>query len=131
VGSSESVDLRVAADLSAPANARRGVAALCPSADDEPLWGDVLLIVSELVTNCIRHARLRADDWIQVRVALAPAGVRLDVCDPGVGFTPSQPRPRAPDELGGRGLLLVDMIANRWGVESGRRTRVWAEIDRV
>jgi anti-sigma regulatory factor (Ser/Thr protein kinase) len=124
------IDLCVPADIEAPATARRGVSALGTYADD-PLMGDVLLLVSELVTNCVRHARLRAEDWIRVRVALRPGSVRLDVCDAGVGFTPARPRPRSPDEIGGRGLLLVDMIANRWGVETDGRTRVWAEIDRT
>ena len=124
------IDLCVPADVEAPATARRGVSALGRYADD-PLMGDVLLLVSELVTNCVRHARLRAEDWIRVRVALKPAAVRLEVCDAGIGFTPARPRPRGPDEIGGRGLLLVDMIANRWGVESDGCTRVWAEIDRA
>jgi anti-sigma regulatory factor (Ser/Thr protein kinase) len=124
------IDLCVPADMGAPATARRGVSALCPYAED-PLMGDVLLLVSELVTNCVRHARLKPEDWIRVRVDLAPGAVRLDVCDAGVGFTPSRPRPRAPEELGGRGLLLVDRIADRCGVDSGGRTRVWAEIDRI
>jgi anti-sigma regulatory factor (Ser/Thr protein kinase) len=124
------VDLCVPADLGAPASARRGVSALCPYAED-PLMGDLMLLVSELVTNCVRHARLTPEDWIRIRIALAPDGVRLDVCDPGVGFTPSRPRQRASEEIGGHGLLLVDQIADRWGVESGVRTRVWAEIDRI
>jgi anti-sigma regulatory factor (Ser/Thr protein kinase) len=123
------IDIRVPAEVAAPAIARRGVAALCPYAED-PLMGDLLLLVSELVTNSVRHGALSARDWIHIRVALDPAGARLDVCDPGVGFTPSAPRPRGPDELGGRGLFLVDRIAARWGVELGPRTRVWAEIDR-
>jgi anti-sigma regulatory factor (Ser/Thr protein kinase) len=124
------IDIRVPAEVAAPAIVRRGVAALGPYAED-PLMGDLLLLVSELVTNSIRHGDLGEEDWIHVRVAVDEAGACLEVCDSGVGFTPSAPRRRGPDELGGRGLFLVDRIAARWGVESGRRTRVWAEIERT
>ncbi len=56
--------------------------------------------------------------------------MRVEVADPGgEGFAkPSVSRPPPPDALGGRGLLIVDRVATRWGVETGRPTRVWFEL---
>ena len=54
--------------------------------------------------------------------------MRVEVSDGGGGFEPhARTRPR--DEPGGWGLHLVDSLADRWGVETGRRTRVWFEIE--
>ena len=89
---------------------------------------DIRLLVSELVSNSVRHSGAPG-----ARVVLDVTGeggrVRVEVTDGGRGFEP-RPRARAPDEVGGWGLHLVDRIATRWGVQTGRRTRVWFEIDR-
>jgi anti-sigma regulatory factor (Ser/Thr protein kinase) len=89
---------------------------------------DIRLLVSELVTNSVRHAGAERE---LVRLAVASLGstVRVEVSDGGTGFEPVV-RDKAQDEVGGWGLHLVDSLADRWGVETGRRTRVWFEIDR-
>jgi hypothetical protein len=56
----------------------------------------------------------------------SPDKVRVEVADPGPGFEPEV----EPREFGGFGFLLVDKIADRWGVLSDRGSRVWFEIDR-
>lgn len=88
---------------------------------------DIRLLVSELVTNSVRHsgapgARVRLD------VVGDADSVRVEVSDGGRGFEP-RARSKAHDEVGGWGLHLVERIATRWGVQTGRRTRVWFEID--
>jgi anti-sigma regulatory factor (Ser/Thr protein kinase) len=87
---------------------------------------DLRLLVTELVTNSVRHAETAA---VRLRVMVAGDVVRVEVTDAGRGFIPS---PRAPTETreGGWGLYLVDRLADRWGVAREGITRVWFEIGR-
>ena len=55
--------------------------------------------------------------------------LRVEVHDPGGGFVPSAPSPD-PARPSGWGLYLVAELADRWGVDSDERTRVWFELDR-
>jgi serine/threonine-protein kinase RsbW len=87
----------------------------------------VKLLVTELVTNSFRHARVGHDDQIELRVLATPRFVRVEVADPGPGFEPDPPQP-GPE--GGFGLLLVDELSDRWGVASREPCRVWFELDR-
>ena len=90
---------------------------------------DVRLVVSELVTNSIRHAELSPNDKISLSVAVSAGSVRGRVCDPGSGFKAgSELRPR-PGLKGGWGLPIVERISDRWGVERNSRSCVWFEID--
>jgi anti-sigma regulatory factor (Ser/Thr protein kinase) len=92
------------------------------------LYGNVRLLVSELVTNSIRHARTTAEE-VELRVAVFPDRLRVEVSDRGAGFNR---RARTPDRdsASGWGLYLVDQLADRWGVSRDAGTRVWFEIDR-
>jgi len=111
------------------AQARRAV-----EDDDVPedLLDDVRLVLSELVTNSLRHSDLRQGGWIGVRTLRRPGGVRVEVCDPGPGFPPPPPLPRSSSPFGGRGLLIVDRLASRWGAHrtADGRWEVWADLDR-
>jgi anti-sigma regulatory factor (Ser/Thr protein kinase) len=93
---------------------------------------DLRLLVSELVTNSVRHAGQGPEGWVDVRVSTDGRGVRVEVCDPGPGFR-QRKRTTAPqaDRTSGRGLYLVAQIADRWGVHRDEATRVWFEIDRA
>ncbi|WP_266582201.1 ATP-binding protein [Streptomyces sp. NBC_00365] len=100
-------------------------------------WGvsqDVLesaeLVLSELVTNALR-VRVPSDRQVGARIArsLEDGLLRLEVSDAGSG----RPEVQAPgdEETGGRGLLLVEALAHRWGVEErtgGIGKTVWAEL---
>ena len=89
----------------------------------------VRLVVSELVTNSVRHAAISPDEQISLAVVISDGSVRGRVCDPGPGFEkPSQPRPRT-DLSGGWGLPIVERISDRWGVERNGCACVWFEID--
>jgi anti-sigma regulatory factor (Ser/Thr protein kinase) len=80
--------------------------------------------VSEVVTNAIRHGDADTAPWLELE--LAGGRVLASVHDAGPGFdAPSRPQASA---AGGWGLLLVDALAERWGVERGPRTRVWFEF---
>lgn len=92
-------------------------------------WGrdlfvdDLSLVVTELVANAVRHAGTE----LEVRLINLEDGIRLEVHD---GSTrPLRPRPASLVEEGGRGLMLVDALASRYGVEGepdGKR--VWVEM---
>ena len=93
--------------------------------------GDVMLLISELVTNAVRHAISgRGEDTVSVALGVATACLRIEVCDPGTGFAIEGVDRCAPDEPEGRGLRIVDAIALRWGASHGGRHCVWLEIQR-
>jgi anti-sigma regulatory factor (Ser/Thr protein kinase) len=90
---------------------------------------DLRLLVSEVVTNSVRHAGLGPDDSVEVRVRAEPGRVRAEVFDAGPGFRAPNGDPAA-GAGSGWGLFLVERVADRWGVDRvGGRTRVWFEID--
>ncbi len=90
---------------------------------------DVRLVVSELVTNSIRHAELSPNDKISLSVAVSAGSVRGRVCDPGSGFKADSELRLRPGLKGGWGLPIVERISDRWGVERNSRSCVWFEID--
>jgi anti-sigma regulatory factor (Ser/Thr protein kinase) len=90
---------------------------------------DVRLLVSELVTNAVRHANLGGSDVIDLVIDLADHTLRVEVHDPGGGFVPTAPSPD-PARPSGWGLYLVAELADRWGVDSDQTTLVWFELDR-
>lgn len=122
------IDLKLAPNAETILEARHALdrlAGLLPPAKLE----DVRLVVSELVTNSILHARLSPNDRISLTVAVSAGSVSGRVCDPGSGFeAPSEPCPR-PDLRGGWGLPIVETISDRWGVERNNHACVWFEID--
>jgi anti-sigma regulatory factor (Ser/Thr protein kinase) len=89
---------------------------------------DATLLVSELVTNAVRHAPRAGFPEIELRLKLDPERVRVVVSDPGAGFV-AEPRLPTASESSGWGLYLVDRIADRWGVITKDRSEVWFEID--
>ena len=94
------------------------------------LLEDVRLLVSELVTNSLRHAGLGPRDSIRLRVTATRETVRVEVTDGGPGFRPGQPAPNLY-HTSGWGLYLVDQLSDRWSVDVGEATMVWFEIDTV
>ncbi|MBV2357748.1 ATP-binding protein [Streptomyces sp. J2-1] len=98
---------------------------------DEPVAETVILLVSELVTNAVVHT----DRPSLLRLFLPDAApgamppVRLEVADTST----RAPVPRCADDdaTGGRGLALVDCLADRWGWNAeGTGKNIWCELDR-
>ena len=85
------------------------------------------LIVSELVTNALRHGA--EGEQIDLAVTPKPEFLCVQVTDDGPGIAP-RPRALETDEEGGFGLFFVEQLTRRWGVtRENRRTRVWFELD--
>ena len=91
---------------------------------------DLKLLVSEVVTNAVRHGGARKGEHIDFRIALTRDHVRLEVRDPGPGFHDIMPELPATDRGGGYGLYFVDLYADAWGVTGEEGTCVWFEVPR-
>jgi anti-sigma regulatory factor (Ser/Thr protein kinase) len=92
-------------------------------------YSDLRLLVSELVTNSVRHARLGPGDRIRLQVEISDRVLRVEVSDPGEGFVANIPEPGARGP-GGWGLFLTERLADRWGIDrDGEWTTVWLERD--
>jgi anti-sigma regulatory factor (Ser/Thr protein kinase) len=117
------IELRGGAHAPALARARLGELLGARLSEDDLF--DVIVLVSELVTNAVRHGGAGGRDTIVLRLALAAGVLRIEVCDGGPGFTPPAVlRPRA--EGGGNGLILVQRLSSSWGVSRGGSC-VWFE----
>ena len=121
------MQLSLPVDASTPGVAQTALGEQGLSVPDRVL-PDLQLLVSELVTNSVRHADLVPGQRIELRVAVAPGMVRVEVEDPGPGFTPT-PRRSGERRDDGWGLYLVEHIADRWGVVDGPPSIVWFEMD--
>ncbi|MES4886641.1 ATP-binding protein [Streptomyces sp. NPDC096012] len=102
-------------------------------AADEPLAENLILLVSELVTNAVVHtgrpAVLRLSLPGQVTGTAPSVTVRVEVTD--ASSRAPVPRCAAGDATGGRGLALVDCLADRWGWSpEGAGKSIWCELDR-
>ena len=90
----------------------------------EPLAWRVELVVTELTTNAVRHARTL------FTVAMTWDGCRLRIEVSDAHPVPPVLREHPPPEaLGGRGLLLVEQIADRWGYDPHERGKtIWCDL---
>jgi anti-sigma regulatory factor (Ser/Thr protein kinase) len=96
------------------------------------LLSDVVAVVAELVGNAVRHAGPLPGGVVRVawRVRESSVGnaVEVRVTDGGAAALPV-PRTAGPEEVDGRGLTIVEALADRWGVErDGLGQSVWAEL---
>jgi anti-sigma regulatory factor (Ser/Thr protein kinase) len=123
--------MRLGSGPDAAAEARRAIAQL--RADlDPPLMETLRLLVTELVTNSVRHTNC---DSLMLRVAVGKSAVLTEVADDGAVFDPAAhalAEEEARDAEGGWGLFLVERLARDWGVkDDGRSKRVWFELARA
>ena len=119
--------LTLTAEPSAAGAARAWVSSVAASLVARPRRGDLELVVSEIVTNALRHGLQGGS----ILVAATPKETFLcvQVTDDGPGLVP-RPGAMASDEHGGFGLFLVERLTRRWGVtRENEQTRVWFEFD--
>ena len=91
---------------------------------------DASLILSELISNALRHASPLPGGLVRVSWRLSGDCVEIAVGDGGGPTAPAVNKPAA-GALGGRGLGIVDRLSLRWGVyarQDGGETTVWAEL---
>ncbi|MFF9756159.1 ATP-binding protein [Streptomyces sp. NPDC014344] len=85
-------------------------------------------VVAELAANAVTHGRVPGRDF-RLRFHVVDHTLRIEVTDARGDHVPRR-RPASPDAESGRGLCLVDALADRWGVSEDRfpRKTVWAEL---
>ena len=123
-GFDPTVDETIESSHEAPAIARRCVGRLAAHIEAS-LLRDMQLLVSEIVTNSIRHSG--SDDPIRLRVWTRRSGLKVEIADGGYGFEAGSVGSGDYAE-GGRGLMIVDALADRWGVSHDARAHVWFEL---
>ena len=94
---------------------------------DPVMLSDVRLLVSEVVTNSVKHAGAGPDESITMEVTISPDAVRIEVRDLGEGFEPPTPSTDTEKDSGW-GLFLVEQLADDWGVRAESGTCVWFEL---
>jgi anti-sigma regulatory factor (Ser/Thr protein kinase) len=108
----------------APGDARRALRNLCADHVESEILVDAELLVSELVTNAIRHGK----GDISLCALIDDDRLVVEVIDQGSGFERDLRRDDF-EQIGGWGLDIVDDISSRWGVHEGT-THVWFELER-
>lgn len=124
-GGTDLARLELTALPDAAAGARAFVRSVLWSLGADWALDDATLVCSELVTNALLHAR--TDFTVEIQVN--DHGVRIQVVD-GNLRAPSRPE-IPPIATSGRGLLLVEALSAKWGVELREDGKaVWADLDR-
>ncbi|MFF8914485.1 ATP-binding protein [Streptomyces sp. NPDC015032] len=103
----------------------------CGSPYDSETARTVALVTAELSANAVAHGRLPGRDF-RLTLLLLPRVVRIEVTDTRPERLPAVPAagPASADVTSGRGLLLVEAYADRWGctVRDAYTKTVWAEV---
>ena len=124
------MELSLAPTSAAPATARAAVTTwLARHSRDAVLIEIALLLVSELVTNSVRHAGLAAGASLRLNASLDATTLRLELRDDGTGGTVERRTPKRSEDTGGYGLDLVERLSSGWGVDrDADGTTVWLEL---
>lgn len=107
---------------------RRITADLAAAGVPEASVGDAVLVLSELLSNAIRHARPLPGAIVEVAWRLEPGAIEVAVSD---GGAPTRPAPThaALSALGGRGLDIVEYLSAAWGIQTTEPgLTVWAVL---
>ncbi|MET9364864.1 ATP-binding protein [Streptomyces sp. NPDC006632] len=113
------------ADLAAVRDIRRALRELLVSSRHSGAADVAELLTSELLTNALIHT----DRGAVVTAVVSTSGLRVEVKD-FVAELPTPYRPSCDDGTHGRGLLLVEALADAWGVQEHDRGKVvWFELD--
>ena len=89
----------------------------------------IRLLVSELLTNAVKHGVRSENVRVRFAVEVVDLYVRVEVGDRGRGFAVDEVRMPAHDSDSGRGLAFLDALATRWGVIRNGESCVWFEFE--
>jgi serine/threonine-protein kinase RsbW len=129
----ERVEVELSQERTAPARARAELRHAVRGWLSEEDAATATLLVSELVTNAVIHPDWDPGGSVGLRITTYADRLRVEVTDSGPGFDVERLR-RRPALTGGQGLLVVDGLASRWGIDRVRvdgelRFLVWFELD--
>ena len=124
---STEVRIELAGDLRAPGLARSAAAGAIGDLP-EHVRDAAMLLISEVVTNAVRHGCSGPEDRVGLFVGRPGGVLRVEVRDPGHGLPHGSTGDDDPLRESGWGLVMVDRLASRWGIERGP-SRVWFELD--
>jgi anti-sigma regulatory factor (Ser/Thr protein kinase) len=120
------VEIRVPLTAAAASSIRHAIADALAGHVPNRTVADAQLVLSELVTNSVRHAGLDSDAVLRIVASLSKGVLRLEVADDGrSGAVAARPPTIAG---GGFGLNVVEMLSRAWGVDREGATRVWVEM---
>jgi serine/threonine-protein kinase RsbW len=111
----------------AAGHARRVLARWLADTVPSDRLGDMQLLVTEIVANCVRHGRVGEDGEIDLLVKLDTNVARVEVRDTGIQ---ADPRLKTPDLSGGGGfgMVLVERMSSAWGVDHEPTVVMWFEL---
>jgi anti-sigma regulatory factor (Ser/Thr protein kinase) len=120
------LELYLPAEESAIMQARRAIEHVEALEDYPDAKFAVRILVSELFTNGVKHGG--PGDRIRLELELRSDCVHVEIGDRGRGFEPAPVTMPGEDATSGRGLALVDRLAERWGVARNGESHVWFEL---
>lgn len=125
-GEGPRIDLRLECNARSVSVARHALDELEGQIDSDCL-ATAQLLISEIVSNAVKYSLCDEDSYIGFTAELRPGALRVTVSDQGLGFA-IEFGPADVDDETGRGLFLVETLADSWGVKHGDRTEVWFEL---
>lgn len=129
----ERIELELPREPTAPRQARDELRRALEARVAEMDLATAVLLASELVTNAVLHPDSDPRHPIGIQIISYADRLRVEIADTGSGFDPGH-IPERPPDIGGRGLMVVDRLASRWGAarsaQDGQpRFCVWYELD--
>ena len=124
------MDYRLPFDIASISSARRLATDFAEDRFSDMKLDDLALMVSEVVANAVRHGSPEADGNIGLRLEGDQETLRVVMTDGGEDFA-FDPGSVEDATNGHFGLLLVDRLADRWGLSLDGKTAVWLEVDNL
>ncbi len=119
------LDVELSSTVHAPAAARAALRDLYAGRVERQMLTDAKLLASELVTNALRYGQ----QPMRMVARRADGGLRVEIYDSRTGEAPRVSQ-ADPEAVSGRGMVIVDALASRWGwSEFGGSKQVWFELD--
>jgi len=120
--------IRLPFEPSTPSMARTKLAAfLTVNRIPSEVIDDALIVISEMIANAVSHGVPTSDGTIEISWSLGGDLLELSVYDAGVGAS-LKPIDFDEDSLSGRGLSIINRVADRWWVDVSQGTRVNAAL---